>query len=159
MNPDWQIAPLGAVPELAGVVADRIWRAWWRDDGFPLSHIAGPVAASLTAAGVPLTLVAHAGGRFLGTASVIESDMAERPDYRPWVAALWVEPDHRRAGIGAALVAAAADAAFGQGFACVFLCATPANAGFYARRGWEPIEADIAGLDIFCLFPNDLASG
>ncbi|MBI1218329.1 MAG: GNAT family N-acetyltransferase [Rhodobacteraceae bacterium] len=143
------ITELRTAAAFAETVSDRIWRAWWQEDGFPLSHIADRVAASLTTTGLPLSLVAHRGGRFLGTASLIPSDLDARPQLSPWVAAVWVEPDHRNTGIGTALVQAAADLAFARGFGPVYLCATPANSGFYQRIGWTLIESGVGGLNVF----------
>ncbi|MEJ7011468.1 GNAT family N-acetyltransferase [Sinorhizobium meliloti] len=35
---------------------------------------------------------------------MIENDLDDRPQYTPWIAALWVEPDMRRRGIAAKLM-------------------------------------------------------
>ncbi len=110
-------------------VSDRIWKAWWEERGFPIDYIVTRVRESLNEDPLPFALVAHRDGRFLGTASVIESDLAERPQYSPWVAAVWVEPEHR-----------AARDAFTLGFDRAYLCASSEKRGFYARRGWTQIE-------------------
>lgn len=145
------ITELRAAPTFAATVSDRIWRAWWQEDGFPLAHIADRVTASLTAEGLPLSLVAHRGDSFLGTASVIARDLDARPTLSPWVAAVWVDPDHRGAGVGRALVRAAAGVAFNLGHPAVYLCARPALSGFYSRLGWTLLEPGVAGLDVFRL--------
>src|SRR5699024_8223156 len=92
---------------------------------------------------IPLALVAHEGGRFLGTASVIASDLPERPHLTPWVAAVWVEPDARRRGLGAALVNRATQACFDLGAAAAYLCARPERHAFYERLGWTKMESDV----------------
>lgn len=150
----FSISDLRQQPAFRDVVADRIWNAWWRSKGFPLATIARRVTENLASDGLPLALVAHRGEQFLGTASVIPSDMPERPLYTPWVAAVWVEAEQRRQGVGAALVRAAAEAAFAQGFDQVYLCATPGNSPFYRRLGWQQIEVDIAGLNLFSASPG-----
>jgi len=113
---EFLISNLRDRPHFRTEVADRIWRAWWRDKGTALDHIAGRVEENLRSPGIPFALVAHRDDEFLGTASVISDDMEERPQYAPWVAAVWVDADHRRYGVGPALVAAAADAAFALQF-------------------------------------------
>jgi GNAT superfamily N-acetyltransferase len=140
------ISDLRERPEFFGTVADRIWRAWWKDSGQPLDYIATRLHENLNADPVPMALVAHDGAAFLGTASVIASDLDERPRYTPWVAAVWVEPQHRSRGIGAALVERAAYHCFGSGANRIYLCAPPARTGFYQRLGWRPIERDVGKL-------------
>lgn len=145
------ISDLRARPEFCCTVADRIWNAWWRDEGCALDDILLRVKENFVSETIPFALVAHADDRFLGTASVIASDMEERPHYTPWVAAVWVEADHRNRGIGAALVRAAADAAFRRGVESIYLCSLESKAGFYMNLGWRRIEQDVGGLDIFTL--------
>ncbi|MGO4741116.1 GNAT family N-acetyltransferase [Bosea sp. 2KB_26] len=146
-----EIAALSERPHFREAVSDRIWKAWWRDEGYALEQIDDRVRQSLGPEAIPAALVAAVGEQFLGTVSLIDSDMDERPGYSPWVAALWVDPEHRRRGIGAALVQAAAARAFEAGFPTVYLCATPDNAPFYLPLGWRQIEANVAGLNILSL--------
>lgn len=119
--------------------------------GYALTFIEELVQQNLNNEPVPFALVAHHDGTFLGTASVIASDLDVRPLYTPWVAAVWVEPAYRASGVGAALVQAAAEAAQGLGFDCTYLCALPPNHGFYKRIGWEMLEANVTetGLAVF----------
>jgi GNAT superfamily N-acetyltransferase len=145
------ISDLRQRPEFFDQVADRIWRASWKDAGYPLDYITGRLAENLNAAPLPIALVAHDGANFLGTASVIASDLDERPDYTPWVAALWVEPHARSRGVGGALVGRAARECFALGMARAYLCARPALTGFYERLGWTAAEHDVGarGLSVF----------
>jgi GNAT superfamily N-acetyltransferase len=130
-------------PEFSPLVADRVWQAWWRPKGYPLDYITGRVAENLDPTPIPFAVVAHDGDRFLGTASVIASDLESRPQYTPWVAAVWVDPEHRRRGVGAALVREAARGALNGGVDVVYLCALPEKRGFYERLGWQRLEDDV----------------
>jgi GNAT superfamily N-acetyltransferase len=89
---------------------------------------------------IPLALVAHDSSTFLGTASVIASDLDERPEFTPWVAAVWVDVSARGRGVGAVLVDAAARACFALGFQRAYRCARVRMTGFYQRLGWTLIE-------------------
>ncbi|WP_404977713.1 GNAT family N-acetyltransferase [Ancylobacter sp. 3268] len=129
-------------------MADRVWRAWWQDQGVSLDALRLRLEESLGTQPVPTALVAHRDAQFLGTVSLIATDVEQRPALSPWVAALWVEPPHRRAGIGAALVETASRLGFRLGHRRIHLAALPANAGYYRRRGWTTLEADVGGLDI-----------
>jgi GNAT superfamily N-acetyltransferase len=147
------VSDLRERPEFAIVVADRIWRAWWQGKGYPLEYIEGRVAESLDGTEMPFAVVAHEDGLFLGTASVIGSDLDERPEYTPWVAAVWVDPAHRQRGVGSALVRKAAQAAFESGIDLVYLCALPEKRAFYERLGWQRLEENVGrnGLTVLTL--------
>jgi len=137
------ISDLRQRPEFFDLVADRIWQAWWKAQGHPLDYIAGRLRENLNAEPIPLALVAHEGPAFLGTSSLIASDLGERPQLTPWVAAVWVEPQARRRGVGAALVNRAAQDCFALGIGRVHLCARPPRSEFYERLGWIPVERGI----------------
>jgi GNAT superfamily N-acetyltransferase len=145
------ISDLRQRPEFFDTAADRIWRAWWKAGGTPLEYISGRLRENMNAEPIPIALVAHDGGTFLGTSSVIASDLEGRPQYTPWVAAVWVEPQARSRGVGSALVERAARDCFALGIARTYLCARPARASFYERLGWIPIERDVGehGLTVF----------
>ncbi|MBS9477251.1 GNAT family N-acetyltransferase [Ancylobacter radicis] len=153
MPADYAILDLRQAPDRAGVVADRVWRAWWRDEGVPLAVLRARLDESLGAgvAGIPTSFIACRGAAFLGTVALIACDLEARAHLTPWLAALWVEPHERGQGIGEALVGHAAAAAFAAGHAHLHLCATADNAPYYRRLGWRGIEADVDGLDIFRL--------
>jgi GNAT superfamily N-acetyltransferase len=137
------ISDLRQRPEFFDIVADRIWQAWWKPNGYPREHITAGLAENMKDTPIPLALVAHDGSAFLGTASVIASDLAERPALTPWVAAVWVEERARSHGVGAALVEQATQASFALGFARTYLCARARMTGFYERLGWTLIERKV----------------
>jgi GNAT superfamily N-acetyltransferase len=137
------ITDLRQCPEFFDAVADRIWQAWWKPRGHALSYIRGRLAENMNAEPIPLALVAHDGGEFLGTTSVVASDLEERLQLSPWVAAAWVEPHARRQGVGAALVDHAAKACFALGIKRAYLCARPEHTPFYQRLGWTLVEQDV----------------
>src|ERR1700678_2505857 len=53
---------------------------------------------------VPSVMVAAADDTLLGSAMLIAHDMDTRPQWSPWLAGVVVAPEHRRQGIGAALI-------------------------------------------------------
>jgi predicted N-acetyltransferase YhbS len=140
------LSDLRDVPQFFDVVADRIWSAWWQRHGVGRDYIVARLRENFAGPGLPVALVAHADGRFLGTASVIASDFDERPDYTPWVAAVWVEPEARGGGLGARLVEAAAQVAFRAGHEAVYLTAAEGRRGYYLGLGWREIEQGVGEL-------------
>jgi GNAT superfamily N-acetyltransferase len=95
--------------------------------------------AHLGGKGIPTTFVALVGGRLAGSASLIAEDMSSRPDLSPWLASLYVDPAHRKRGLGTALVRQVVQEAQGLGIATLYLY-TPDQEAFYARRGWSTME-------------------
>lgn len=143
MSLAFTISDLRQRPEFFDTVADRIWQASWKANGYPLDYISGRLCENMSDSDIPFALVAHDGQAFLGTASVIASDLAERPQLTPWVAAVWVEEEARRRGVGAALVERAVQDCFALEIGRAYLCARPRMSGFYERLGWTPIERDV----------------
>jgi GNAT superfamily N-acetyltransferase len=137
------ISDLRDKPGFAGIVAERIWNAFWKDEGHPLELLTGLVQLNFDSGPIPTAFVAHEGERFLGTVSVIANDEESRPQYTPWVAALWVEPEARQNGIGAALVKRAAEFAFGTGAPRVYLLSRERRRAYYEGMGWSMLEADV----------------
>lgn len=91
------ISDLRRRPDFFDTVADRIWQQWWQVGCHPLRYISSRLRENIEPTPIPFALVAHDGDRFLGTASVIASDLEERPQLTPWVAAVWVEEKARPA--------------------------------------------------------------
>jgi GNAT superfamily N-acetyltransferase len=137
------ISDLRLAPQFFDTVADRIWRAWWEPRGLPLSYISERLEENLTAGLMPRAFVAHVDDVFAGTASVIASDLDERPQYTPWVAAVWTEPQFRSRQIGRQLVARAAQYVFDAGLPRVYLCARALRRSYYEEIGWTPIEEGV----------------
>ena len=138
-----RISDLRLEPAFFDTVADRVWRAWWKPNGHPLERISGGLTEMMKGDPIPFALVAHCGDEFLGSTLGIESDLADRPQYSPWVAAVWVEPQHRLKQIGRALVGHAAQTCFARGFDRIYLCSAAARRNFYTRQGWVPIEENV----------------
>jgi GNAT superfamily N-acetyltransferase len=88
---------------------------------------------------LPLTWVATRGAVLLGSASLVENDMEIRPDYRPWLASVFVLPQHRNHGIGTLLVEHITSEARKLGHPRLFLF-TPDQQAFYRRLGWTLSE-------------------
>ena len=142
------ISDLRHIPEFFDTVADRIWQAWWKRHGVPEAYIVERLRENMAGNDLPIAFVAHRGPAFLGTASLLISDLDERPQYMPWVAAVWTEPDARGQGVAPALIEHACAEAFVRGHARVYLCAAPPRRGYYLQLGWHPIEEDVGPLKL-----------
>ncbi|MGX5847862.1 GNAT family N-acetyltransferase [Mesorhizobium sp. PL10] len=93
-----------------------------------------PIAADLLGDGAPLRqYVALDGGTIVGRVRSIDAVGAT------WCAAMYVEPSHRRRGIGQALMSKMLQDDRARGARCSMLLATHAGALLYPRMGYERI--------------------
>ena len=132
------IAPLSGHAALAPVLA-RWHHAEWSHlySGWTLAVAEAELRDHATRQGIPTTLVALEGDDCLGSASLGREDAPEFNALgEAWLASLYVRPEARGRGIGAALVRAIVALAAREGLPrlCLF---TPAHAGFYERLGWR----------------------
>ena len=86
-----------------------------------------------------VALVAKADSEPVGTCLLAESEIEPNHDVSPWLAGLFVVPEYRRKGAGAALVRAIEDQARQRELSRVYLYTTDA-VGFYKRLGWKVMD-------------------
>lgn len=86
-----------------------------------------------------VALMAKIDAEPVGTCLLVESEIEPNHDVSPWLAGLFVVPEHRRRGAGAVLVRAVEDQARQREFSRLYLY-TRGAAGFYARLGWSLVD-------------------
>lgn len=87
---------------------------------------------------IPTTFIAE-DENLLGSAAIIECDMDDRNELSPWLASVYVAPEHRRQGIAGRLVKHVMQQAREQGIRKLYLY-TPDQELFYASLGWQVYE-------------------
>lgn len=92
---------------------------------------------------IPLTLVAVEASEPVGSASVVEKDIAGWDHLKPWLASLYVRSDRRGQGIGKLLVGRAAAAACRLGLVELYLF-MPGQQAFYAALNWRIVAQTVA---------------
>lgn len=142
-------------PDLIPTVADWIWNEWSRHRGRTLAMTATRLAERTAIAGAEQTLVALADGVPVGTASLTHADLESRPDLTPWLASVFVPPEHRGRGHAKALVRAVEHAARAGGVRRCWLFTADA-AGLYADLGWVPAGVTAASGKTVTLMYHDL---
>ena len=104
--------------------------------GVPLAAYLESMNDSLTASAVPRWYVMLGGnGEIIGGLGVIENDFHDRPDLRPNVCAVYVEPEHRCKGIAGRLLERVCDDMAALGEPVLYLLTD--HDSFYEHYGWE----------------------
>lgn len=88
---------------------------------------------------IPTTLLAMEADQPLGTASLVAHDMSDHQELSPWLAAVYVPPEHRGQGIGAKLVKSIELLRAQLNVEKLYLF-TPDREAFYARLNWTVHE-------------------
>ena len=142
-----QITDLFTHPQYVPLVAGWIHAEFWADkDVFTPTALADLLRLATLSDAIPLSLLAVVDGQPVGTVNLIENDDDRRAHLRPWLAALYVVPDHRRRGIGSALVRSLQRRAGRMGIGELYLGTD--NPGFYTRFGAALHEQVV---DDFCI--------
>jgi GNAT superfamily N-acetyltransferase len=89
---------------------------------------------------VPMTLIAIEDTMPVGSVSIKNNDLPERPDLNPWLASLFVLADYRGRDIGRRLLRAGEEAAAAAGVGRLYLF-THTAAGLYEKEGWTFMES------------------
>lgn len=84
---------------------------------------------------LPIAWVAHESGQLLGTAALRVHDLEEREELTPWLGGLFVGPQFRQRGIGAAMCTVVEEAARERGIDVLYLF-TLDKQTWYSRFGW-----------------------
>jgi GNAT superfamily N-acetyltransferase len=138
--PHKTIVTIADRPDLVPVVARWLWDAFWRRWGYDLDHVTALVAGSTARIGPPQAFVLLVDGEPVGTASLVVSDLDQRPDLTPWLAGVYVAPEARGGGYAYDLVHAVEDAARAAAIPTLWLYTSRAE-GLYRKIGWETVDS------------------
>jgi predicted N-acetyltransferase YhbS len=129
-----EIAHLYDYPKYFRIVAQWIHEEWWLSKpGHSVDTMEARLRQASNPQEIPLSLVALANARPVGTVNLVENDDESRPHLFPWLAALLVLPQYRGRGIGSKLVCALLEEARRLKIKQMYL-GTDAP-GFYMRFG------------------------
>ncbi|HUI60984.1 MAG TPA: GNAT family N-acetyltransferase [Steroidobacteraceae bacterium] len=137
-----RIEQLASRTELVPVVAAWIYDEWWQEvEGASPGKLTDLLRGHLVPDQMPLTFVASVDTLPVGTVSLLAHDVGTEqwPQLSPWLAALYVVPEHRRQGIGAALVNAIVAQAGAMGRQVLYLLTTEREE-FYSQLGWQVFD-------------------
>ncbi|QDU27604.1 acetyltransferase [Anatilimnocola aggregata] len=138
-----EILPLAARPDTIEQLAAWHFGEWGKLN--PTNDIAArslKLQRHLQEHAIPTTFVGVEGTELLGSASLVEQDLDLRPEYTPWLASVFVAPEHRARGIGRQLVERIMAEAESLGVTKLYLF-TFHHERFYASLGWHRVEGAV----------------
>lgn len=94
----------------------------------------------------PVTLIALENDECIGTVSLFKNDLEQKPELKPWLASLYIKPEHRESGAGRKMVQGAVEAAALMGYKVIYLRTEDAS-DYYRNLGWEHIETLTSNTD------------
>ena len=135
-----RVVPLVERPDLVEQVSAWGFAEWGHlNPGQTLEQRTVRIRGKMNVDRVPIAFVAlDEEDRIAGTASLIFDDLEGDPR-NPWLASVFVPPEHRKKGIASALVRTVEDAARRLGYTRLYLF-TSSVPTLYAGLGWRALE-------------------
>jgi GNAT superfamily N-acetyltransferase len=128
---------LADVPECAPLIAKWHHDQWaYMNPGRTLQERITEYQTKHGKAQIPTTVVAFSQDQPAGSAALIAHDMDTHLELTPWLASVYVSPEHRGRGIGSALVRRIEEEAISLGIEVLHLF-TPDRESLYARLHWK----------------------
>jgi GNAT superfamily N-acetyltransferase len=125
---------LGKLPEVASLHFEE-----WPELGDSIDARQKALSTCCRRGEIPLGVVALDRDNLCGFALLVEEDFELRPNLSPWLAGVFVRPQHRMQGLGSALVTRIEQEAKALGFETLYLYTAQAQA-LYAQLGWHLVE-------------------
>lgn len=135
-----RVVPLVERPDLVEQVSAWGFAEWGHlNPGQTLEERTVRIRGKMNVDRVPIAFVAlDEEDRIAGTASLIFDDLEGDPR-NPWLASVFVPPEHRKKGIASTLVRTVEDAARRLGYSRLYLFTSSAPT-LYAGLGWRALE-------------------
>jgi len=134
---------LSECPEHLETVGCWIYEQWWSKRGASHEDVFNWLWTHAKLDTVPYTVIALADGEPVGSCCVIENDCIHRPQYAPWVAAVYVRPDFRRRGIASMILNEAASIAARARIEGLYIDCLAVTASVYEKNGWAIYEREV----------------
>ena len=137
------VRQLSECPEHLETVGRWIYEEWWRKRCDSPEVVFGWLRNHIKLDTVPYSVVALAEGEPVGSCCVIENDCVHRPQYTPWVAAVYVKPDFRRQGVASTMLSEVAWIAARAHIKNLFIDCLAVTASVYEKNGWAIYEREV----------------
>ena len=138
LTPTIDVVSIDTCPDSVPLFARWLNRQWGQARGRTMPESEAILRGFVNNERLPLALIALYGAGPAGIVFLRDHDLDARTDLEPWLSSLFVVPDYRRRGVGAALVRACVARAAEFGIRKLFIY-TPDQERFFAKLGWQAI--------------------
>ena len=142
-----QVQQLSECLQHLEAVGNWIFDQWWSRRHDSAEGVLAWLRTHTQKNKVPYTVVALVGGIPVGSCSVIQNDCVHRPQYSPWVAAVFVKPEMRYRGIASAMLQEATVIARRADLKGLYIDCLGATAPIYEKNGWKVYEREVGDKD------------
>lgn len=112
--------------------------AWWGErEGYSAEAVRSYLSRGLNTEKLPQTFGLFLEDELMGMYQITMSDLFVRPDLYPWLANVYIDPEHRGCGYSHALLSSVAENVKTLGLKELFLFTT--LSGIYERYGWNHV--------------------
>lgn len=147
-----ELKQLSQCPQHLLAVGTWIYEQWWKRPNNSVEVVLRLLEAHTEKDKVPFTVVALAEGTPAGSCCVIENDCVHRPQYAPWVAAVYVKPEFRGRGVASSLLQEAARIAARVPLKGLYIDCLAKTARVYEKNGWSILEREVGNKDSVVMF-------
>jgi len=147
-----KIKQLSECPEHLDTVGRWIYDQWWRTPDNSPEVVLSLLRTHTEKDTVPLTIVALEEDTPVGSCCIIDNDCVHRPQYTPWVAAVFVKEKLRCRGIASHILQEASRVAKRGNLNGLYIDCHIKTARVYEKNGWNVLERDVGDKDSVVMF-------
>ncbi len=146
-------------PDLPKITGTWRWEAFFRHNGRTLADVIElDVQCACGEDLMPTVLVLLEEAVPVGMVALCLDDLEGRPEFNPWLAGLYIDPQYRGKGYAVRLIRELEAFARKSEIGSLYLYTASAN-GLYAQEVWESIETFDLNGQAFSIMQKDLQEG
>lgn len=146
-------------PDYAEQLGEAIYYQWeemYTRQGKSVSEVIETVKSRATSESIPCTMIALDGDTLLGSVTLKVNDFVDHPELSPWIAGVFVLPEHRGKGYGKGLVLHAEKIASKKFDVKTTYLYTGSASGLYEKIGYTVFETVDRGDKVLTLMKKDI---
>lgn len=132
------------------------WEEMYTQQGKTVAEVVETVKSRAISESIPCTMIALDGDTLLGSVTLKVNDFSDHPELSPWIAGVFVLPEHRGNGYGKGLVLHAEKTAAEKFDVKTTYLYTGSASELYKKIGYEVFETVDRGDKVLTLMKKEL---